>query len=172
MVSSSPPRRGTKGSKDFLRTCDFFNSTTDSSLFIRRNQEWVVYVLIYVDDFVITRDCEMNVRGFINVVCSQLRCRDLGELSYFLGLEMNTTTNDTRITQRKYSLDLLTRFKMADSKPISTPGSHLATNSGTPLPDPTSDQHHSTGHRIRGKFKYVNLCRFRPPLTSRRPKGY
>lgn len=135
------PRAWCQRLKEFLRTCNFFNSTTDSSLFIQRSKEGIVYVLIYVDDFVITGDCETNVRKFINTVCTQFRCCDLGELSYFLGLKMHTKSNSTKITQRKYSIDLLNKFNMTEAKPIATPsapGSHLAANSGTPLSDPTS----------------------------------
>lgn len=85
------PRAWYQRLKEFLQECGFFNSTTDSSLFIKRNQTRTIYVLIYVDDFVITGDCEAEVRNFINAVCKQFRCRDLGQLSYFLGLEMEVT---------------------------------------------------------------------------------
>lgn len=147
------PRAWYQRLREFLHTCDFFNSTTDSSLFIKRNQKGIIYVLIYVDDFVITGDCETNVRKFINTVCTQFRCRDLGELSYFLGLEMN----NTKITQRKYSMDLLNRFKMTEAKPNittpSAPGSYLAANSGTPLTDPTSYR------SLVGALQYLSFTR-------------
>lgn len=142
--------------KDFLRQCNFFNSTADSSLFIRRNNGKVIYVLIYVDDFVITGSCDIAVRQFINTMCQEFRCWDLGQLSYFLGLEMSSTPTSIKITQKKYSIDLLTKFKMMGSKPISTPttpGSHLANTSGTPIEDLT--QYRS----LVGALQYLSITR-------------
>lgn len=74
------PRAWYQRLKNFLQECKFFNATSDSSLVIRRYQGKVIYVLIYVDDFVITGDCETEVREFIQSICQQFRYRDLGEL--------------------------------------------------------------------------------------------
>lgn len=76
------PRARYQWLKEFLQGCKFFNSTADSSLFIRRYQGRV----IYVDDFIIIGDCETEMRQFIDSVCKHFPCRDLGQLSYFLRL--------------------------------------------------------------------------------------
>ncbi len=45
----------------------------------------------------------------------------MGELTYFLGLQIKQIKQGTFVHQMKYTKDLLRRFKMADCKPISTP---------------------------------------------------
>jgi hypothetical protein len=47
--------------------------------------------------------------------------KDLGDLHYFLGIEVIRTPEGIHISQRHYALDMLFKFGMADYKPISTP---------------------------------------------------
>ena len=47
--------------------------------------------------------------------------KDLGPLSYFLGLEATTTSDDLFISQLKYAWDILTRAQLLNSKPVHTP---------------------------------------------------
>ena len=49
----------------------------------------------------------------------------IGELSYFLGLQIKQMKNGTFVSQGKYSKDMLEKFGMNEAKPISTP---LGTN--------------------------------------------
>jgi hypothetical protein len=45
----------------------------------------------------------------------------IGELSFFLGLQVKQTKDETFICQSKYVNDLLKRFGMDNSKSIKTP---------------------------------------------------
>ena len=45
----------------------------------------------------------------------------MGELTFFLGLQIKQLSNDIFISQNKYALDLLKRFNMNSSKAINTP---------------------------------------------------
>ncbi|GJV33135.1 uncharacterized mitochondrial protein-like protein [Tanacetum coccineum] len=47
--------------------------------------------------------------------------KDLGDLSYFLGLEVSYTNDGLFLSQAKYATDVLTRAALLDSKPVSTP---------------------------------------------------
>ena len=47
--------------------------------------------------------------------------KDLGHLSYFLGLEITHSTDGLYITQAKYAFDLLSRAGLTDSKTVDTP---------------------------------------------------
>ncbi|MCO5594375.1 hypothetical protein L7F22_048405 [Adiantum nelumboides] len=47
--------------------------------------------------------------------------KDLGELRYFLRIEMIRNEGDIWLSQKKYRLDMLMKYGMADCKPISTP---------------------------------------------------
>lgn len=49
------------------------------------------------------------------------KSRDLGQLAYFLNVELEVTQGQTKVSQCKYSMDLLCRFNMLDYKPIDSP---------------------------------------------------
>lgn len=88
----------------------------------------------------ITDNCFIDVDEFISTMCQHFRCRDLGQLSYFLGLQTTTTPTHTMIAQCKYAIELLRKFGLHNSKPFSTPatsGSHLSLNFGTPFHGPS-----------------------------------
>jgi hypothetical protein len=45
----------------------------------------------------------------------------IGELSYFLGLQIKQIKNDTFVSQSKYIKDMIKKFGLQDAKPMSTP---------------------------------------------------
>lgn len=80
----------------------------------------------------------------------------LGLLSYFLGMEALRTDNGLFLHQMKYSMDLLSSFKMDGCKPISTPfivGRKLSKNDENPLPD------NSEYRNLVGYLQYLTMTR-------------
>uniref|UniRef100_A0A2N9GDZ6 Reverse transcriptase Ty1/copia-type domain-containing protein n=1 Tax=Fagus sylvatica TaxID=28930 RepID=A0A2N9GDZ6_FAGSY len=66
--------------------------------------------------------------------------KNLGHLSYFLGLEIISSDDGFYLTQAKYTFDLLSRVGLTDHKIVDTPielNAHLTPSSREPLPDPT-----------------------------------
>ncbi|MCO5610288.1 hypothetical protein L7F22_064524 [Adiantum nelumboides] len=55
------------------------------------------------------------------LLCKQFDMKDLGELRYFLGIEMIRSEGGIWLSQKKYGLDMLMKYSMADCKSISTP---------------------------------------------------
>ena len=51
----------------------------------------------------------------------RFRMKDLRELRYFLGIEVDRQDGKMSLTQHKYTLDLLTKAGMRDCKPLPTP---------------------------------------------------
>jgi hypothetical protein len=51
----------------------------------------------------------------------------MGELTFFLGIQVKQTKEGTFIHQTKYMNDLIKKFAMADAKPVSTPMSTMTT---------------------------------------------
>ncbi|KAL6327287.1 hypothetical protein AAG906_018585 [Vitis piasezkii] len=82
----------------------------DSALFLRRLDKGTILLLLYVDDMIIA--------DFLN---QQFEMKDLGHLSYFLGLEITHSTDGLYITQAKYASDLLSQAGLTDSKTVDTP---------------------------------------------------
>lgn len=105
----------------FLLTQGFVNSTADTSLFTFHRGSDTIYLLIYVDDMVITGNNNKLIDRFIATISSRFSLKDLGELSYFLGIEVTRTSKGLHLMQKKYIIDLLTRTNMTDARPVSMP---------------------------------------------------
>ena len=82
--------------------------------------------------------------------------KDLGHLSYFLGLEITHFTDGLYITQAKYASDLLSRAGLTDSKTVNTPvelNAHLTPSGGKQLSNP------SLYRRLVGSLVYFTITR-------------
>ncbi|XP_020982513.1 uncharacterized mitochondrial protein AtMg00810-like [Arachis duranensis] len=74
----------------------------------------------------------------IFVLDDRLKIKDIGDLKFFLGLEVVRSDKGIALYQRKYVVDMLTDYGFADCKPISTPMDYsekLSKDSGSPLPN-------------------------------------
>jgi len=72
--------------KTFLLQSGFQNSHTDTSLFVLHLGQHLVYLLVYVDDLIITGDDVHLLNRFTNLLAHRLSLKDLGQLSYFLDI--------------------------------------------------------------------------------------
>ncbi|KAH9799298.1 reverse transcriptase Ty1/copia-type domain-containing protein [Citrus sinensis] len=71
-----------------LISLGFSSSKADSSLFIFNNKSILILILIYVDDVIITGNNEKEIQSIINNLSSKFALKDLGNLHYFLGIEV------------------------------------------------------------------------------------
>ena len=82
--------------------------------------------------------------------------KDLGHLSYFLGLEITHSIDGLYITQVKYAFDLLSRVGLISSKTVDTPielNAHLTLSGGKPLSNP------SLYRQLVGSLVYLTVTR-------------
>ncbi|XP_017970307.1 PREDICTED: uncharacterized mitochondrial protein AtMg00810-like [Theobroma cacao] len=80
-----------------------------------------VTLLVYVDDIIIDSNnlqLSMDVKTYLS---SHFKLKDLGEVKYFLGLELARSIEGISICQRKYALDMLEEHGLLGVKPVSTP---------------------------------------------------
>ena len=108
-------------------------SPYDSTLFVRRTDKGTILLLLYVDDMIITGDDLSGIQELKYFLSQQFEMKDLGHLSYFLGLEITHSTDGLYITQAKYAFDLLSRAGLTDSKTVDTPvelNAHLTPSGG------------------------------------------
>ena len=118
----------------------FHSSSADSNLFILHHDSFVVYLLLYVDDIIITGNSPSFIDHLVSRLAKVFDLKDLGPLTYFLGLQIESTSQGFFVHQSKYALDLLTKLKMLDCKPCVTPCSptvHVNSQSSPLLHDPT-----------------------------------
>ena len=79
------------------------------------------------------------IQTILAKIRAEFAIKDLGRLSYFLGLEVHYGANGIFLSQAKYTYDILDRANLLDAKPIASPlasGIQL-TSTGDPFPDPT-----------------------------------
>uniref|UniRef100_A0A2N9ID99 Reverse transcriptase Ty1/copia-type domain-containing protein n=1 Tax=Fagus sylvatica TaxID=28930 RepID=A0A2N9ID99_FAGSY len=118
----------------------FTASQSDSSLLIYHHTNYTMYFLIYVDDIIITSSQASAIDSLLHQLGSEFAVKDLGGLNYFLGIEVVPCTPGVLLSQKKYILDILTRTKMSEAKPVSSPmasSTHLSVLDGDPCDDPT-----------------------------------
>ncbi|XP_071689292.1 uncharacterized mitochondrial protein AtMg00810-like [Rutidosis leptorrhynchoides] len=117
----------------------FTCSRANPSLFIYKKGMCVLYLLVYVDDIILTGNNSSTIAGFITRLHQEFAIKDLGKLSCFLGLEVSYTDYGLFLSQTKYAHHILVRAKLLDSKPISIPLPTVAsfTTDGIPFDDPT-----------------------------------
>jgi hypothetical protein len=77
--------------------------------------------LVYVDDIIFGCTNESSVQWFDNSMKTEFEMSMIGELSYFLGLQVNQSSAEIFISQEKYLKKMLKKFQMEDSSPVSTP---------------------------------------------------
>lgn len=112
-------------------TLPFLSSKQDSK---------ILYLLVYVDDIILIGNQLSLIHTIISKLNAEFAIKDLGELTYFLGLEVSYMENGLFLTQAKYAYDILTRAGLQDSKPAYTPlsTSVLLLTHGSTLSDSTA----------------------------------
>lgn len=78
-------------------------------------------MLVYVDDLIITGSSPSHIASLTKHLQSSFAVKDLGILSYFLGIEVARCKEGLFLSQHKYTVDLLHRHQMDGAKPLSTP---------------------------------------------------
>ncbi|KAF5476189.1 hypothetical protein F2P56_007924 [Juglans regia] len=75
----------------------------DTSLFVFHQKSNIIYLLLYADDIIITCNNSSILDSFTRKLNSEFATKDLGSLSYFLGLEASPTSDGLFISQLKYT---------------------------------------------------------------------
>ncbi|RVW62129.1 Retrovirus-related Pol polyprotein from transposon RE2 [Vitis vinifera] len=112
----------------------FLSSPVDASLFVYHKGHIHLFILIYVDDILVTGIDPSLIQSLIQKLQTEFKMKDLGPLGYFLGIQANRDSSGLHLRQSKYIGDLLHRTKMAGAKPASSPcttGLKLSTHVGT-----------------------------------------
>lgn len=75
--------------KQFLVSTGFMLSKSDASLFVQSSSHYTLYVLVYVDDIVITGSSSDEIDYFVQQLHNKFALKDMGDLHYFLGIEVS-----------------------------------------------------------------------------------
>jgi hypothetical protein len=106
----------------FLQDKGFKKGYVDNNLYIKSEGDDLLVVLVYVDDIIFGCTNDPSVQWFSNSMQTEFEMSMIGELSYFLGLQINQSSAGIFISQEKYLKEMLKRFQMEDSTPVSYGG--------------------------------------------------
>ena len=104
-----------------LLVAGFQQSHLDYSLLIKKSNEGIVIVLVYVDDLLVTGSNITLINETKQVLKDNFKIKDLGSLRYFLGIEFARNREGIIMHQRKYALEIISDLGLGGSKPIATP---------------------------------------------------
>jgi histone deacetylase 1/2 len=141
-----------------LRALCFLPSKADVSLFIYNKSNILIFVLIYVDDIIVTSSLDQAIQALLHDLKNNFDMKDLGELNYFLGIEVKKTRHGLLFTQENYASELLAKIGMTKCTSSPTPLSStekLSLVNGSPLGPEDITQYRS----IVGSLQYLALTR-------------
>jgi histone deacetylase 1/2 len=142
--------------KSKLQDFGFLPSKADTSLFLYNKFGVTIFVLIYVDDIIVISSSDHAISALLKDLNAHFAIKDLGDLHFFLGIEVKRTADSLLLTQAKYAHDLLAKVGMLDCKSAPTPLSPsepLSLHEGTLLGPEDSSQYRS----IVGALQYLTL---------------
>jgi hypothetical protein len=140
----------------FIQTLGFAASVSNTSLFVFKHGSSIAYLLLYVDDILLTASSSALLRRITERLHSEFAMSDLGDLHHFLGISVTHSADGLFLSQRQYAVDLLQRAGMLECHPTATPvdaHAKLSATNGSPVADPT--QYRS----LAGALQYLTLTR-------------
>lgn len=93
------PRAWFKWLHDFLLRIGFREGLSDSSLFIYDSNGICIYLLVYVDNIVVTSSLSSSIDGIISQLSREFSIKDLGTLSFFLGIRVCWSNEELSLSQ-------------------------------------------------------------------------
>ena len=105
----------------YLLNHDFIRGTIDKTLFIKKEKKAILLVQIYVDDIIFGSTQDKMCKDFEELMHQRFKMSSMGELTFFLGLQVKQQQTGIFISQSKYVNDILNKFGFKDAKVASTP---------------------------------------------------
>jgi hypothetical protein len=141
----------------FAASIIFHPTQSDCSLFVYQQGGRLAYLLLYVDDMILTASTTGLLHTIINKIKSEFKIKDMGPLKSFLGVQIQRSSTGFFLSQEHYTKDLIDRAGMAGYKPALTP---VDTNGKLPA---------STGEALDNPSEYQSLVGVLHYLTITRP---
>ncbi|GKF52644.1 ribonuclease H-like domain-containing protein, partial [Tanacetum coccineum] len=131
------------------------HSKTDTSLFVYHMGSDVAYLLLYVDNIILTASSTALLQRIITLLHSEFAMSDLGSLNYFLGVSAQRSKSGLFLSQSKFAEEILEPAHMQHCNPCKTPvdtESKLGSD-GDPVSDPTLYR------SLAGALQYLTFTR-------------
>ena len=103
----------------------FLIRKSDPHMYVKKDETRNVAIIsLYVDDLIITGSACKLIEEIKSQLGQEFEMKDLGELYYYLGIEVWKDPGNALITQRKYTREILIRFNMNECKEAFIPLEH------------------------------------------------
>ncbi|GJU53128.1 putative ribonuclease H-like domain-containing protein [Tanacetum coccineum] len=105
----------------FLEEHGYRRGSIDKTLFIKKNKKDIMLVQVYVDDIIFGSTKKSWCDEFETLMKGRFQMSSMGELTFFLGLQVKQSQTGLFISQDKYVADMLKKFDLASVKTAITP---------------------------------------------------
>ncbi|GJX56088.1 putative ribonuclease H-like domain-containing protein [Tanacetum coccineum] len=115
------PRAWYETLSTYLLENGFQRGQIDKTLFIKKDQHDIFLVQVYVDDIIFGSTKKELCTKFEKMMHKKFQMSSMGELTFFLGLQVKQKEDGIFISQDKYVTEILKKFGFSDVKTASTP---------------------------------------------------
>src|SRR3984885_12829257 len=134
----------------------FSKGSADSNLYIKVENDKLLILVVYVDDIIFGSNEEDMSQSFALVMQKEFEMSLLGELTYFLGLQIQQKEGGIFLSQTKYLKQILKKYGLEDSKPVCTP---MVTGCSLSANDESAAVHQPTYRSMIGSLLYLTGTR-------------
>ena len=136
----------------YLYQQGFIKGSTDSNLYIKVDNTKLLILVVYVDDIIFGTNVEDMSQNFALVMQKEFEMSMLGELTYFLGLQVQQNKDGIFLSQTKHLKQILKKYGMEDSKLVCTP---MVTRCSLMSNDESTTIHQPTNRSMIGSLLYL-----------------
>lgn len=150
------PRAWNTRFASYAKSLGFKQSSSDNSLFVLSSGADLAYLLLYVDDIVLTASSTALLNRLISALSSEFEMSDQGPLHHFLGITVKRNESGLLLHQQNYAADILLRANMSNCNPCLTPvdtKQKLSADDSPPVSDPTMYR------SLAGALQYLTFTR-------------
>ena len=104
-----------------LKAEGYTQCLSDHTMFVLKKGDLITILIVYVDDIILAGNNMSEMTRIKAALNKEFEVKDLGNLKYFLGMEVARSRDGICVSQRKYVLDLLTETGMLGCKPSKVP---------------------------------------------------
>ncbi|GJZ87428.1 putative ribonuclease H-like domain-containing protein, partial [Tanacetum coccineum] len=120
-VSQPPGFQDPKYPQKVYKVVKALRGTIDKTLFLKKDKHDIILVQVYVDDIIFGSTKKSWCDEFEALMKSRFQMSSMGELTFFLGLQVKQKPDGIFISQDKYVAEILKKFDFASVKTASTP---------------------------------------------------
>ncbi|GKB33893.1 putative ribonuclease H-like domain-containing protein [Tanacetum coccineum] len=150
------PRAWYETLSTYLLDNGFYRGQIDKTLFIKRVKDDILLVQVYVDDIIFGSTKKSLCTDFEQIMHKRFQMSSIGELTFFLGLQVKQKEDGIFISQDKYVGEILKKFGFSSIRTASTP---IETNKALTIDEDGEDVDVHLYRSMIGSLMYLTSSR-------------